>query len=88
MHCKNNKNHLITNKILETQETQKKENYELKCLLNEKKETETALNNIAKAIENGIWSSTTNKRLHELEEKLENLEKDIIILKSKEKSNI
>ena len=79
---------LIVSKILEKQESQKRDNYDLKCLLQEKKQTETALNNLVSALEKGICSSTTNKRLHELEEKLECLEREIIIAKSKESATI
>jgi len=79
---------LIINRMLEMQESQKRDNYDLKCLLQEKKQTETALNNLVSALEKGICSSTTNKRLHELEEKLDCLEKEIIIAKSKESATI
>ncbi len=75
---------LMVNKILEIQQLQKDDNYDLKCLLQEKKQTETALNNIVSAIEKGVCSSTTNKRLNELEEKLENIDREILIAKSKE----
>ncbi len=58
---------------------QKNENTNLKMLLNEKSRVETCLNNLITAIENGIVSKTTTKRLHELEQQQENLEKQILI---------
>lgn len=58
---------------------QKNENNNLKMLLNEKSRVDTCLNNLITAIENGIVSKTTTKRLHELEQQQENLEKQILI---------
>lgn len=52
---------------MQIQEMQNKESPILKTLLSEKRQTETALNNLMSAIEQGIISATTNKRLHELE---------------------
>ena len=52
-------------------------------LLSEKKQIEKSLDNIMKAIENGIISNTTNKRLHELENKLEDIEKELLIENAK-----
>ena len=55
----------------------------LNMILKEKRQTDTALNNLMAAIEQGIISNTTNKRLHELESKQEELERQILIEKSK-----
>ncbi len=41
------------------------------------------MNNIVTAIENGITSNTTNRRLHELEKQQEQLERQILIERSK-----
>ena len=54
-------------------------------LIKERKKTQTALDNIVSAIERGIISETTNKRLHELETKLRECEEMIAIEKSREK---
>ena len=86
--CNRNVLSLMVNKILEMQELKKDDNYDLKCLLQEKKQTETALNNLVNALERGVCSNTTNKRLHELEEKLESIEREIIIAESKKSFEI
>ena len=86
--CNRNVQSLMVNKILEMQKLKKDDNYDLKCLLQEKKRTETALNNLVNALERGVCSNTTNKRLHELEEKLESIEKEIIIAESKKSFEI
>ena len=52
-------------------------------LLNEQHGVEKALNNMITAIENGIISNTTNKRLHELEKQQEDLERQILVERSK-----
>lgn len=70
---------------MQIQEMQNKESPILKTLLSEKRQTETALNNLMSAIEQGIISATTNKRLHELENKLTELERNILIEQSKTK---
>ncbi len=73
----------IVNGLLKTQDYQLKLNSSLNNLLRAKSNTEKALENLMTAIENGIISQTTNKRLHELETKLEDLERDILIQRSK-----
>lgn len=73
----------IISGLLELQEKQIRENSSLNILLREKRKTDTALNNLLSAIEQGIVSKTTNKRLHDLEEQQEALERQILIEKSK-----
>ncbi len=73
----------IVGGLLAIQEQQHRENQTLKNLSKEKKKVDTALQNLLKAIEQGIISNTTNKRLHELEEKQIELEQKMIIEKSK-----
>ena len=74
---------LIVDSILKAQESNSRENAVLSMLLSEKKQIEKSLDNIMKAIENGIISNTTNKRLNELENTIEELERKILIEKSK-----
>ena len=69
--------------LMQIQELQAKEASALNMILKEKRQTDTALNNLMAAIEQGIISNTTNKRLHELESKQEELERQILIEKSK-----
>lgn len=59
------------------------ENGNLKMLSNEKSRIDRALDNLVMAIENGITSNTTNKRLHDLEKQQEELERQILIERSK-----
>lgn len=59
------------------------ENGNLKMLSNEKSRIDRALDNLVTAIENGITSNTTNKRLHDLEKQQEGLERQILIERSK-----
>ena len=73
----------IVSNLLQMQELQAKEASALNMILKEKRQTETALNNLMSAIEQGIISNKTNKRLHELESKQEELERQILIEKSK-----
>ena len=75
---------LITKKLLAIQEQETHTNPILDVLLKEQKQTENALNNLVSAIEQGIISNTTNKRLHELENRLQELEKQIIIERNNE----
>lgn len=56
----------------------------LKLLEKERKQVQTALDNILKAIERGIMSDTTNKRLHELEMQGKELDDKIAIERNKE----
>ena len=73
----------IVKGLLSTQDYQLKLNSSLNNLIRAKTNTQTALDNVMTAIEQGIISNTTNKRLHELEKKLENLERQILIERSK-----
>lgn len=58
-------------------------NPSLNMVIREKNKVDKALENLLTAIEQGITSNTTNKRLHELESQQEDLERQILIEKSK-----
>lgn len=73
----------IVKEILRAQKELSENNVVVNMLTNEKKKAETALNNLVKALERGIMSNTTNKRLNELENTIEDLERKILIEKSK-----
>ena len=75
-------NAIVAN-LMQMQEQQAKEASALNMILKEKRQTDTALNNLMAAIEQGIISNTTNKRLHELESKQEELERQMLIEKNK-----
>lgn len=63
-------------------------NHTLSMLTKEKSKVDKALNNIVKAIENGASTRTTIQRLKELEQQQDNLEKEIIIEKSRQHTKI
>ena len=73
--------HTIITEIMRRQNLN--ENGNLKMLSNEKSRIDRALDNLVTAIENGITSNTTNKRLHDLEKQQEELERQILIERSK-----
>lgn len=58
-------------------------NLTLSAYIKEKKQAETNLNNIMLAVEQGLMNNTTNKRMRELETLIEDLEKRILVEKSK-----
>lgn len=69
--------------MLDIQEQQAKGTPVLNMLTKEKRQTENAIKNIMTAIEKGVITNTTTKRLKELEEQQENLERQILIERSK-----
>lgn len=73
----------IANNILKVQESEDCGNTLLTSLNKEKCETQKILDNILKAVEQGVINNTTNKRMIELENKLEDIERQIIVEKSK-----
>ena len=73
----------MINNILKVQESMESGNSFLTSLYKEKTETQNTLNNIMKAVEQGVVNNTTNKRMIELENKLEDIERQIIVEKSK-----
>lgn len=70
-------------RLIEQQKRQAGENDLLKMMKREKQKIENAIYNLITALENGISSSSTNKRLHELESRKEELERSIMIEQSK-----
>lgn len=74
----------IVKSLLLIQEQQLKENSIINVLTKQKRQVDTALNNLVCAVERGIISNTTNKRLQELENQQAELEKQILIERSKQ----
>ena len=72
------------NAIMSLQEKYIRDNPNLSILKKEKKQVDTALNNLMRAIEAGIISATTQRRLNELEEQQTELERKILIEESKQ----
>ena len=75
-------NEIIDN-LIKIQESQEENNNILKVLLKEHKQVEHTLNNIMKAIEQGIINNTTSKRMKDLENELAEVDRQILIEKSK-----
>lgn len=73
----------IVNKLVQLQDTEETVSSALTMLLNEKHGVERSLANLVNAIENGIISNTTNNRLRELEKRQEELERKILVERSK-----
>lgn len=73
----------IIEMTLEMQDKMVKENFTCNILLKEKKQVKKSLDNLVLAMQNGIFSNATNAKLHELENRLQELEKTIAIEKSK-----
>lgn len=73
----------MINNILKVQESMESGNSFLTNLYKEKAETQNTLDNIMKAVEQGVVNNTTNKRMIELESKLEDIDRQIIVEKSK-----
>ena len=69
--------------LMQMQEKLNEERTTLKLLEKEKKQTQTALDNMIKAIERGIMSDSTNKRLHELETQIRDLDERIAVEQNK-----
>ena len=68
--------------LSELQANFSKNNRLLKSLENELKEKEIALNNLLKAVERGVVNKTTNQRMAELENQIEELNTKIMIEKN------
>ncbi len=75
----------ISKKITDIYNKTIEENHELKALEKELSENNKKLNNLLKAVENGIFNNTTNARMKELEEDKKNLQEKIFIAGSKNK---
>ena len=78
----NNLDYLV-NALMKEQERQSQSNIVLNLLGKEQRQTENAIKNIMSAIESGGTSNTAMKRLRELENRQNELEKQIAIEKSK-----
>lgn len=74
----------IIRSLIKIQEETAKINLTLSLLQKEQKQVTTALDNIMTAIEKGVMNKTTNKRMQELEARQEELERLILIERSKQ----
>ena len=78
----------IVKKLLAIQAQEAKATSVLSMLIKEKTQTENAINNLIAAAERGFVSNASAKRLHELESRLQELEKQIIVEQSKAKIKV
>ena len=78
----NSLNYIVSG-IMKEQERQSQANIVLNLLLKERRTTENAIKNIMTAIENGGTTNTVMNRLRELENRQAELERQILIEKSK-----
>ena len=74
---------IIVKNLMDIQKNMAKQNSSLNILVKEKSQAENSLKNILSALEQGIINKTTNNRMKELEEQIEDLDKKILIEKSK-----
>ena len=65
--------------LLKEQNRQCAENTKVSLMKRQKAKVDKALENLVMALEQGIMSATTNKRLHELEKQQAELERDILM---------
>lgn len=72
----------IVKKLMDLQNTPKT-NTDLNMLIKSKKQAETTLNNIMSAVEQGVVNKTTNNRMQELEQQIEDIERQILVERSK-----
>ena len=70
--------------LLKIQNNQEEYNTLLQTLKKEKSKLNSSLENIMNAIECGVFNNTTNKRMKEIEERLKEIEHQILIEKNKE----
>ena len=79
---------ILTSKIMQKQEKSIRENSSLSLLIKQKKQVDTSIDNIVAAIERGIVTNATNKRLQSLEAQQQELERQILIERSKQSIKI
>ncbi len=73
----------LTINLLDLQKENAVQSASLNMLIKQKKQAENSLDNILNAIEQGVINRTTNKRMKELESQIEDLERQMIIERSK-----
>ncbi len=77
-----NKKEMVKN-ILKEQSENSKNSSNLSSLKKRKTQAENSLNNIMQAVEQGVINKTTNSRMKALEEQIEDLEKQMLIERSR-----
>ena len=78
----------MIDELLKAQENDVQENTTLKMLIKEQEGVQMAIDNLVSAVERGIISNSTNKRLHDLEEQQEKLAQQVLIEQNKTTSKL
>ena len=78
----------IVKKLLITQEQQQSSNQELVIMQKQKKQLESILENLVRAIEQGVITKTTTERIKTTEDKIAALDQQILIEQNKSNSKI
>ena len=78
----------MIDELLKAQDNNRCENTALKMLMKEQEGVRMAIDNLVSAVERGIISNSTNKRLHDLEEQQEKLQQQITIEQSKDMAKL
>jgi len=78
----------LVKKLLITQEQQQNNNQEIAILQRQKKQLENVLENLIRAIEQGVITKTTTERIKTAEDKITALEQQILIKKSESNSKL
>ena len=79
--------HTMIKRLMDIQNIPKA-NSTLNMLIKNKKQAELTLNNIMLAVEQGVVNKTTNERMKDLEQQIEDLERQILVEKSKTTTKI
>ena len=79
--------HTMIKRLMDIQNIPKA-NSTLNMLIKSKKQAELTLNNIMLAVEQGVVNKTTNERMKDLEQQIEDLERQILVEKSKTTTKI
>ena len=69
---------MIAEAVMTVHEQRQHDDTVMTLLMRERDEIQTALDNVMKAIENGIWTATTKSRMEELELKREEIKQKIL----------
>ena len=74
---------MLISKLMKYQKEENAHNAAYEALKKEKKKVDSSLNNIVKAVEEGLVNKTMRARMKELEQRQEELERELLIQKSK-----
>lgn len=79
---------LIAEAVMTVHEQRQHDDTVMTLLMRERDEIQTALDNVMKAIESGIWTATTKSRMEELELRREEIKQKILTEENKERTRL